>query len=107
MVYAPVISLQRSRCHIRERGDQWLAAGGDEHRARDHTMPVSYCLHREISHRSVRALNHHQRTRHVTWRVVMPAGDGPDAVLAGRANAVVGDYFAAMEGGFAEEIVAV
>ena len=57
------------------------------------------CLHRETSHRSVRALNHHQRTRHVTWIVVMPAGDGPDAVVAGRSNVVVGDAFRRNGGG--------
>jgi hypothetical protein len=39
--------------------------------------------------------------------MVTPRGDGPDAVLACRADAEVEAYFAATAEGFAEEIVIV
>ena len=46
MAYAPVTFLQQRRCQIREFGDRWLAARGDEHGARDDTMVslVDFCI---------------------------------------------------------------
>jgi hypothetical protein len=63
-------------------------------------------LHRDVSHRSLRVFDHHQRMRQIRCTIVTPGGDGPDALLVCRVPRWEA-YFTTTAEGFAEEITIV